>query len=78
MRCREGVIDIGVAELSQGLGEFRVVRLLALVKAQVFEQRDVAGLQPIHHSLRLGSDAVGGEVHCLAADRAAQRCDQRA
>ena len=78
MRRREGVVDIGIAERRQRLRKTRIVGLLALVEAQIFEQRDLARLEGGDNPLRLGTDAVGRKLHRPAADRAAQRLDDRA
>ena len=78
MRCGERVIDIGIAKLGQCLGEFRVVFFFLGMEAQVFEQRHLAWFQGIDEPLCFGTDAIRRELHLPAADRAAQRLDQRA
>jgi hypothetical protein len=73
--CRKGIVDIGVAERRKRLCETRIVGLLALVEAQIFEERDLAGFEGGDNALRLGADAVRRKSHRSAADRAAQRLD---
>jgi hypothetical protein len=50
-------------------GEGRVVLLLFLVKAQIFEQQHFAGFTP-RLLLDVGADAVFRELHLLAEQRA--------
>ena len=48
----EGVVHVDVAELGELLGEVRVVLLLFLVEAEVFQQQHVAVLQLVRQPSR--------------------------
>jgi hypothetical protein len=73
----EGVVDVQVAELGELGCEGGVVGLLACVEAQIFEQRDAAGLQRVDHRRGVRPDAVGGEDDGLLK-QPGQRLDHRA
>ena len=73
MRGREGVVDVKIGECGEGIGEGRIVRLLARVEAQVLQQRHVAGRERSCCGLRLLADAIGDESHRAAAQRLRKR-----
>ncbi len=62
MRRREGVVDIDVAEVGEGLGEFEVVLLLAAVIADVLEHGDLSWLDGGDAPPRLLAETVADEV----------------
>ena len=66
VRGREGVVDVDVAELGEFGDERRIVLLLALVEAGVFQAEDVAVLHRSHGLGRGFADAVVGEGDRLA------------
>ena len=59
----EGVVHIDVAELGELRGEGRVVLLLALMVAEVFQHRDLARRKLIDHGLRGRANAVFAEEY---------------
>ena len=74
---REGVVDIEIGKGGESVGEARVVRLLALVEAQVLQEDDVAGRERLHGGGGLGADAGGGETDRAAAKRPGERRPER-
>ena len=65
MRNAEGVVDSDVRKRRKLLRGARIVLLLFLVVAQVFEEQNLAGLQAGSCLLRLGAHAVGRPLHIL-------------
>ena len=61
MRRGEGVVDEDVAIFGELFGEGRIVLLLALVEARVFQKQDVAVGELGHGCRGERADAVGGE-----------------
>ena len=72
----EGVGDIDLGQVGQGLGKGGVVFLLALVKAQVFQQHDLAGLKGCGLGLGVRADDVFGEED-LSAQQLAEMLGDR-
>ena len=62
VRGRERVVDVEIAQRGQPARESGIVRLVLLVIADVFEQEDLARLQPVHGLDRRLADAVFGEL----------------
>ncbi len=77
MGCRESVVHIDVAEQAKLVDEGRIVLLLFLVEAEIFQQQHVAGFHVAHGVLGQRPDAVLGKSDRLAEDLL-QRLDQRA
>ena len=68
MHGAEGVGDVnavGAGQIGQRLGDGGIVLGLALFKAGILQQQDLAGLQSGGLGLRIGTDHVGGEDHGL-------------
>ena len=66
MRGTEGVEHEDVAVGGEGLGDLGVVLLLALVKADVLEDEDLAVLKRVHGGLGLLAVGVVDELHVIA------------
>jgi hypothetical protein len=62
----EGVVHVHVAQGGDLSGEAFVVVLFFLVKAQVFQQHQLAGSQVTDELLGRVTDAIIGQVHVLA------------
>src|ERR671923_202033 len=76
----EGIVDINVCKRRQLFAKLRVVCLLFLVKAQVFQKRDVARVHPGYFGLDLPtmSDrrlATGASEYCLSHPSGLPRWD---
>ena len=65
----EGVVDIGVAERGEGLGEIGIVGFLAGMEAEVFQERYLSIAETGHHRRGLRPDAIPGEGDWSAAQR---------
>ncbi len=81
MRGPEGVVDIHVGQRGQGLGEPLVVLLLAGVKAEIFEQKHVAGLHLAYQHLGLRPDTIFRKADFLpeqSLEAARDRCQAHA
>ena len=59
MRRSEGVVHIQLGELGQRFCEIFVVGFFFWMKAQVFEQQDLTGVQFLDHLPGFPSDAIG-------------------
>ena len=69
----EGVVDVDLGAAGEGLGEAGLVGFLGGVKAGVFQQQHLAGLQGGAQGGDFLADAIRGEHHHLAEDFAEQR-----
>ncbi len=63
VRRPERVVDVDVRVGGEGRGEGRVVLLLLGVEAQVLEEQDLAGSQPLDRVLRADPERVAGDRH---------------
>jgi hypothetical protein len=63
VRGTEGIIDVEVAQFGKLCGETGVVRLFFGVKAQIFQQQDIARLCRPHRRFRFFLDTRGYELH---------------
>ena len=61
VRGGEGVVDVDVPVLRECRGEVGIVLLLALVKARVLQEQDIAVVHRGDGLLGWRSDAVGGK-----------------
>ena len=71
----EGVVDVGLGGSRQRIGELRVVRGLARVKAEILEQADAAGYERLQSCADLLADAICGERDRLTEQRAERFSD---
>ena len=71
MRRSEGVVHVQIGKAGQRLGERGVVGFLARVKAQVLQEQEVTGAQPLDRVLDARPERIAGH-----ADRAAQELAQ--
>jgi hypothetical protein len=65
MGAAEGIVDVNVAERGKLPGELGIVFLLLGVKAKIFKQQRLAGLEVANHLGGDISDAIGGEGNVL-------------
>src|SRR5512132_592857 len=58
VRGAKGVVNVKITQLGKRLGEFWIVRLLARVETNIFEQRDIAVLHVLNDFLRHVTNGV--------------------
>src|SRR6188472_1608962 len=58
VRGAESIVHVKITQLGKRLGEFWIVRLLARVETNIFEQRDIAVLHVLNDFLRHVTNGV--------------------